>query len=67
MGCYDMNYTVINAIERQWRTARGETLSSVWNIDHLIDASLDFTSIACSMDLLVDEDMDDYAMWPRWG
>lgn len=67
MGYYDMNYMAINAIERQWKAARGEILRAEWNIDKFVDASLEFTSIASSVELLVDEDMDDYAMWPRWG
>lgn len=65
MGTYDMNYMVINAIERQWSDARGKTLRFVWNIDQFVDASLEFTSIALSVDWLVDWYMDEYAMWPR--
>ena len=66
MGCYDMNYKVINAIERHWRKARGGMHVYQGRFDMFEDTGLSITAIAYSLDMLVGEDMDEYAMWPRW-
>lgn len=67
MDWHEMNYMVINAIERRWRKARGGMHVYQGRFDMFEDAGLSITAIAYSMDRLVDEDMDEYAMWPRWG